>query len=55
MNLPGLFIEILINEIIYNEMKKNALKKAEELSIEKMAGRLLAVYKNSKPGEEELR
>lgn len=36
--------EILINEILYNEMKKNALKKAEELSIEKMAGRLLAVY-----------
>lgn len=36
---------ILTDEMIYNKMKKNALKKAEELSIEKMAGRLLAAYK----------
>ena len=42
---------ILTDEMIYNKMKKNALKKAEELSIEKMAGRLLAAYKKNRNRE----
>lgn len=45
--------KIMTDDMLYNKMRINAFKKAEELSIERMAARLLLAYKTIRSNKQE--